>query len=68
MSWAPMGDGGHQERGDTLGRDSWGEADWRSGPSAEAAEPTLGVHWCPEPSSVQLLRHFLVFSPHLGTP
>lgn len=60
-----MGDGGQQERGDTPGRDAWGEADWSSGLSAE---PVLGVHWCPEPSSVQLSRHSLVLSPPLGTP
>lgn len=34
---------GTRKGGAPLGRDAWGEADWSSGLSAEAAEPVPGV-------------------------
>lgn len=62
-----MGDGGCQERGDTPGRDTWGEAvEQRS--LSRGCRARSGCALLAEPCSVQLSRHFLVLSQCLGTP
>lgn len=45
---------------------TWGEAGWSRGPSAEAAEPVLGLRWCPEPCAA--FQAFPGALPCLGTP